>query len=217
MLLAQYPGLFIVFEGPDGGGKGTQLKRVAYWLRENGRKVVETREPGGTSWGEECRKLLFNGELNRTPLAEVFVFAAARAQHLDELVRPSVERGRIVLCDRFSPSTAVYQAYATGRVPIQDVVEVDRINCHGFKPDLCLVLWVDPATSRQRVTVRVANGGDENIFDQRQHVSEGYRRFVDENPFEYSGVALIDARPDEETVFAAVKAEIDKILPCRGE
>lgn len=216
MLLAAEPGLFIVFEGPDGCGKGTQLKRAARWLRGIGWEVKKTREPGGTPWGERCRQLLFDKQLRRVPLSEVFMFATARAEHLEELIIPNVEQGRVVLCDRFAPSTVVYQAYATDKVPIQDVVDVDRINCGGCKPDLCLVLWIDPKTSRQRLADRVKKGGEKNLFDKRQHISEGYLRFVEENPLDYPRVVEIDARPDVATVFAVVRSEIAKILPKMG-
>jgi dTMP kinase len=206
-------GLFIVFEGPDGGGKSYQLERVAKWLRGLGQDVVVTREPGGTDWGEGCRALLL-GERRTNPLSELFLFASSRAAHVDEIIRPNIAQGRIVLCDRFSPSTVVYQGYGTGKVSIEDIITVDQVTCQGLKPDLCLVLWVDGTVSRTRTNKRVADGGEDNTFDYRP-VAEDYQRFVAENPLQYPRVIVVDAKGRKKAVFRMVQTEIEKILPQR--
>lgn len=213
-------GLFIVLEGPDGCGKTTQFIRLVAELKGRGRDVVETREPGGTLMGGRVREILLDAQTPcQTPLSENFLFCADRAEHLVQLINPAVAEGEVVMCDRFSPSTIVYQGYTSDDPDfLATVIKLDEIARQGVKPDLCLVLWVDAQTGLARGGIRMDEGGEYNEFDARalefhQKVSGGYQRFVLENPLEFPRVVLIDARPDADTVFEAVMTEIEKILP----
>lgn len=219
-------GLFIVLEGPDGCGKTTQFRRLVTELRKQGYEVVETREPGGTSMGDRVRQILLDGKTPcSTRLGEIFLFCAQRQEHLAQIILPAIQEGKIVVSDRFSPSTVAYQG-CTSDEPgfLEMVIQLDEVARGGVKPDLCLILWVDAETGLKRGGIRKVEGGEWNEFDTRTlvyhgRVSEGYQRFVRDNPLGFPNVVLIDARPDEEIVFAAVMAEIEQILPMgqKGE
>jgi len=137
---------FIVFEGGEGAGKSTIAAAIAERLRAEGRAVVLTREPGGTAAGEKVRELLHQP---LTPWAEAFAFLAARAQIVHEVIRPALERGAMVLCDRFSASTLAYQGYARG-LDIAALRSANAAATGGLEPDLVIWLDVDPADGLAR-------------------------------------------------------------------
>jgi len=148
------PGLFISFEGIDGAGKSTQLKLLAARLREQGKSVLETAEPGGTSVGLQIRRILLdtaNPELSA--MAEVLLLFAGRAQHVEEVILPALDRGLIVLCDRFTDSTVAYQGGGRG-LAIGTVMAIDRIACDGLCPHLTLYLDIDVETALDRARAR---------------------------------------------------------------
>src|SRR3982751_3325445 len=147
-------GLFITFEGMDGSGKTTQMHRLATRLRELGRTVIETVEPGGPPIAMMIRRILLdsaNQELS--PSAELLLYFASRAQNVDQVIRPALERGEIVISDRFTDSSLVYQGH--GRGLGADAVEAwDRVACRGLKPDLTILVDVDAAASLSRARAR---------------------------------------------------------------
>lgn len=139
-------GLFITFEGADGGGKTTQLHKAAEALRALDYEVVESREPGGTSLAEQVRGIVLNAELPLTNTTQTLLFLAARSEHVDKLLRPAVKAGKIVLCDRFSDSTLVYQGLANG-LKLEELDNLRQLNLaatEGFTPDMTIVLDGDP-------------------------------------------------------------------------
>lgn len=148
-------GKFITFEGPEGSGKSTHIRLLSGFLRERGIEVLLTREPGGTPTGEAIRGLLQHNGAGEEPMArtEVLLFLASRAQHVDRLICPALERGAWVLCDRFDDSTFAYQGYGRG-FDLDELRAVNRFATHGLKPDLTLVLDVSPETSRARLQAR---------------------------------------------------------------
>lgn len=147
-------GRFITFEGIDGCGKTTQFHMLGNWLRDQGREVVETVEPGGTGIGQQIRKILLNPEnFDLKPRAELLLYFASRAQNVDQVIRPALDAGKIVLCDRFTDSTLVYQGCGRG-LEAGIVLELDRIACRGLKPDTTLLLDVDLNTSLARARRR---------------------------------------------------------------
>ena len=154
MSQAEGPGRFITLEGGEGVGKSTQLRRLAEALRARGVDVVETREPGGSPGAEAIRKLLLEGEAERwTPEAEALLFAAARADHVARTIKPALERGAWVLCDRFLDSSIAYQGGA-GRVGARAIRMLHEIGSHGLLPDRTLLLELPAAVAAERVENR---------------------------------------------------------------
>jgi dTMP kinase len=196
-------GKFISFEGLDGTGKSTQMRKLAAALRQAGHRVIETREPGGTATGEKIRKLaLDSGTAGLSPLAEMALMFAARAQHIAEIIEPGIAAGNIVLCDRFTDSTEAYQGSGR-RLGSEAVRDLHRVLCGGLQPDLTLLLDSNPHASVSRARKRnkraSKNGGrghDENRFESEtrsffNRVREGYTAIAKREP---DRVVTIDAR-----------------------
>ena len=147
-------GKFITFEGLDGTGKSTQLRKLAVALRAAGHKVVETREPGGTATGEKIRRVLLDSATEGlSPLAEMALMFASRAQHIAEVIEPALDQGQIVLCDRFTDSTEAYQGYGR-KLGSEDVQKLHHVLCGDLQPDLTILLDSDPALSVGRARRR---------------------------------------------------------------
>ena len=136
-------GVFITFEGIEGSGKSSQVAMLADHLTARGRPVTVTREPGGTPIGDQVRAILLD-PMNKIldPKAELFLYAASRAQHLREVIAPSLEAGNVVLCDRFSDATIAYQGYGRG-LDLEMIYEIDRIVTSGMRPELTLLLDIE--------------------------------------------------------------------------
>lgn len=199
-------GKFITFEGLDGTGKSTQMRKLAEKLRAAGHEVMETREPGGTATGEKIRRVLLDSKTEGlSPMAEMALMFGARAQHIAEVIQPALDRGQIVLCDRFTDSTEAYQG--SGRKLGSDVVlNLHRILCGDLQPDLTIMLDSDPAKSvgRARNRNRIATDraskssgkhADENRFEQEDRtffarVREGYMGIAAREP---GRVVVVDA------------------------
>ncbi|QXD22654.1 dTMP kinase [Opitutia bacterium ISCC 51] len=171
-------GLFITFEGSEGTGKTTQIQRLTSKLESNNRKVVISREPGGTPLGEDIRHLLKHAESgqNMVPRAELLLFAASRAQHVDELIRPKLEQGQVVICDRFLDSTAVYQGIA--RAIDGDTVEaINKIAIASTLPDITVLIDLDPEEGFRRIQSRNTEPPDrmeQEHMDFYKAVRQGY-------------------------------------------
>lgn len=205
-------GLFITFEGIDGGGKTTQLALAAKWLREQGYEVVESREPGGTPLAEKVRELVLDPSLPLTTTTQTLLYLAARSEHVDKLLRPSVEAGRIVLCDRFSDSTLVYQGLSQGRTLAQ--LAMLRNLCSfasaGLAPDLTLVFDGRPEVLVRRREVRgVSDRYELQGLDFQQALREGFLALAQAEP---KRIRLIDAEGSAEQVAAAVQQAISTLL-----
>ncbi|HEY6763887.1 MAG TPA: dTMP kinase [Candidatus Sulfotelmatobacter sp.] len=195
-------GKFITFEGLDGSGKSTQLRKLAQALRASGYEVVETREPGGTAIGEKIRGVLLDSRTAKlTPLAEMALMFASRAQHIAEVIEPAIGAGNIVLCDRFTDSTEAYQGFGR-RLGSKPVLELHRLLCADLQPDLTfllesnLALSVGRARARNQRDLGQANRGDENRFELETQVffgrvRDGYRSIAKREP---RRVVTIDAR-----------------------
>lgn len=143
-------GLFITFEGADGCGKTTQMKLIDEYLRGKGFRTLMTREPGAKGLGERVREILLNYDGEVSPACESFLFLADRAQNMDCIIKPAVEKGVIVLCDRHTDSTIAYQGYGRG-VNIDELKNLNNIATGGRKPDLTIVFDIDVQTSQARV------------------------------------------------------------------
>ena len=197
-------GKFITFEGLDGTGKSTQMEKLARKLRAEGLPVVVTREPGGTAMGEKVRHLLLDtGTAKLSPLAELALMFASRAQHIQEIIQPALAEGRLVLCDRFTDSTEAYQGGGR-KLGSGPVTALHQILCGGFQPDLTILMDSDVAASvaraRRRNVARVAGNhrgaSDENRFEQENRafftrVRQTYLAITEREP---QRVILVDAR-----------------------
>jgi dTMP kinase len=159
-------GWFITFEGIDGSGKTTQLRLLAERLRASGRDVVETVEPGGTAIGRQIRSILLDGRNTQlTARAEVLLYFASRAQNVEEVIRPALAAGKIVLCDRFTDSTLVYQGCGRG-LGADVVLTLDGIACRGLQPDLTVLVDIDLDESLARARGRnVSTASSETRID----------------------------------------------------
>lgn len=196
-------GKFITFEGLDGTGKSTQMRKLAAALRAAGHKVIETREPGGTPTGEKIRKVLLDsGTAGLAPLSEMALMFASRAQHIAEVIEPGLAAGNIVLCDRFTDSTEAYQGSGR-RLGSEAVRELHRVLCGNLQPDLTLLLDSNPHASvsrarrrNKRASKNVGRGHDENRFESETRaffgrVRDGYMVIARREP---GRVATVDAR-----------------------
>ena len=151
-------GLFITFEGGEGAGKSTQITRLAERLRADGREVLVTREPGGSAGAEAVRHVLLSGAAEPFgPVMEAILFAAARSDHVEQVIRPAAARGVIVLCDRFLDSSRVYQGMSSGLDP-RFMAGLERVAINGMMPDVTLILDLDPEEGLRRAAVR--RGGE---------------------------------------------------------
>tara|TARA_R110002049_G_scaffold10127_3_gene50488 strand:+ start:199134 stop:199790 length:657 start_codon:yes stop_codon:yes gene_type:complete len=146
-------GLFISFEGIDGSGKSTQAKRLAEYLRTEGRDVVLTREPGGSPGAEEIRALVLQGDPDRwSPQTEILLFTAARRDHLERTIGPALDAGKVVICDRFADSTRMYQGLSRG--DLRQMVDDLHDRMIGVEPDLTILIDMDPAQGLNRALAR---------------------------------------------------------------
>lgn len=188
-------GLFITFEGADGCGKTTQLMLLAKYLKSKGEDVIVTREPGARGLGEKIREILLNYDGEVSSQAEAFLFLADRAQHIDVIVNPAVEKGKIVLCDRHTDSSVAYQGYGRG-LDIERINMLNNIATGGRKPDLTIVFDIDIETSMARVGTqkdRMENSGME-FFNR---VREGYLKISQQEP---ERVKVVDASKSIEDI-----------------
>ena len=206
-------GRFITFEGPEGAGKSTHLKALAEKLKARGIPVLTTREPGGTLLGELVRKILQFNEAGETPVptAELLLFLASRAQLVNNVILPALERGEWVLSDRFCDSTFAYQGYGRG----MDVAELRAINAfatQNLMPDVTLLLDIPQAESRQRVADRQ---GQADRFEQERdtfhlRLAEGFRELAKQEP---QRIRRIDSTQPQADTEAAVWAAVSPLLP----
>ncbi|MBI2160024.1 MAG: dTMP kinase [Candidatus Rokubacteria bacterium] len=198
-------GLLITFEGVEGSGKTTQMARLERWLRAKGHRVSSTREPDGTRLGRAVRRLF---ELEPEPLVEVFLFLAARHQHVAEKIRPWLERGRIVLSDRYADATVAYQGYGRGVDP--DLIrELNVRATGGVLPDLTLLFDLDPAEGFRRMGRRRRDAFERETLAFHRRVRRGYLEILRAEP---KRVRLIDAAPAPAKVAAEVQAVVEEFL-----
>jgi dTMP kinase len=208
-------GPFIVFEGPDGAGKSVQARQLAERLRARGLTVTYSREPGGTALGEQVRHIVNDpGPTPRGPKADVLLYSAARAQHVDEVIQPALEAGRIVVCDRYATSTMAYQGYGSG----MDRDLLGRIGdwvTGGLQPDRVILLDVSPQTGLARRAAgdadELTRWEDESRFDLDFHtrVREGYLEMAAADPERW---IVIDGAGPVEDVAAAVDRALEPLL-----
>jgi dTMP kinase len=201
-------GFFIVFEGGEGAGKSTQVKLLTEWLRSRGHTVAVTREPGATAVGSQVRALLLDPANRVSTRAEALLYAADRADHVEKVIRPALERGDVVVSDRYIDSSLAYQG--AGRdLSLEDVARISRWATDGLVPDLTVLLDVPPGTGLLRVGSNLDRiEAEPAAFHER--VRAGFRELADRHPSRY---LVVDATLSVDEVAEQVRTRIASVLP----
>jgi dTMP kinase len=202
--------LFLSLDGLDGAGKSTQCRLLADWLRSLGRTVVECADPGGTAVGDELRKILLGGQHHLALPCEMLLFMASRAQLVAEVIRPALEAGRTVLCDRFLLANVVYQGHGGGLDP-DTLWEIGRVATGDVLPDLTLVLDLPPGKAAARRS-RVADRFESRNEDYQRRVRDGFRAEARRFP---ESIRVIDADQPADAVHCVIRAEVSRVLATR--
>ena len=205
--------MFITLEGIEGCGKTTQINRLRTFFENRGQACVVTREPGGTAIGNDIRSILLNpSNKDLVPRAELLLYMADRAQHIESVLKPALAKNKVVLCDRYFDATVVYQGYARG-LGSDFICELHRLLLEDFKPDITLLLDLAPKIGLARAWKELNNGtrsGTESRFEEEtlnfhEKVRSGYLELARQEPERFR---IIDAAADEKQV----QAEIQKVL-----
>jgi dTMP kinase len=203
-------GLFITVEGTDGSGKTTQIKMIESYLQEKGYAVIIAREPGGTKISEKIREIILDNENDEmSAITEMIMYAAARAQLVSEVIKPAIDSGKIVICDRFVDSSYVYQGCGRG-IDLKEIVDVNRVALDGIEPDITFFFDISPKIALKRR--REATGADrieKEKMEFHMRVYEGYKKLA----LLYSDrIVAIESDREIEEIFEDVKEYIDELL-----
>ena len=201
-------GYFITVEGGDGSGKSTQIKRLQESLEKKGYRVLLTREPGGTQISEKIREIILDsGNTEMSDMTETLLYAAARAQVVQQVIKPAVERGDIVICDRFVDSSMAYQAYGRG---LGDAVwDINQYAVDGCLPDLTILLRLDPQKGMDRIKDREQDRIELSSSEFHRKVYEGYLALEERFPERIKGV---DASQGIEEIAAQIDAIVGELI-----
>jgi dTMP kinase len=212
------PGFFITFEGGEGSGKTTQLKALLTHLRSQRLDAVQTRDPGGTAIGNQVRDLLLNSEnVRMSPLAELLLYEASRAQLVQEVARPALAAGRTVLCDRFTDSTVAYQGYGRG-LDLDLIERLNAVAAEGLRPDLTFLLDLDPVVGLARASGRLTQPRqrrdrlEDEVLEFHQRVRAGYRALAAREP---ERVVVLDATQGILEIEARIRRYVETRLAAK--
>lgn len=209
--------MFITLEGIEGSGKTTQIRQLGAYIESTGHKCVTTREPGGTSIGDKIRAILLNPENNDlSPISELLLYMADRAQHLNSLVKPALDAGKIVLCDRYFDATVVYQGIARG-LDTDLIYSLHRLLFEDLKPEVTFLLDLPPSVGLARAWKQIDDGarsGGESRFEEEtlafhEKVRAGY---IDLARLEAQRFTVIDASQDEKQVQMDIRKVLSSVL-----
>lgn len=203
---------FITLEGPDGCGKTTQSKLLVQFLRERGLDVVHTREPGGTPFAEALRNLLLDPNHKVSPVTELMLFETIRAHHVEDLVRPALKQGKIVVCDRFTDSTVAYQGYGRG-LDLKEVKGLNAVATGKLAPTLTIILDLPPEAGLRRIEEKKSGRATDRMEREKigfhKKVRAGFLKIARQEP---RRVAVVNADQDVDAVQRAIRSIILKKL-----
>ena len=210
--------LFITFEGVEGSGKTTQIRRLQRYLAQKGISSRVTREPGGSPIGEKIRKILLNPDHNEmTPWSELLLYEAARAQHIDQVVKPLLKKGTTVLCDRFSDATLAYQGYGR-HLDLGWIRRLNRLSSQNIKPDLTFLLDCPSKVGLKRALERSRTSKGDRFEREKaqfhQRVRKGYLTIARNEP---QRVKVIDTREGPDRVFEKIRNIVDNLIGGKGK
>ena len=201
-------GLFITFEGPDGSGKTTQIERLKAFIQGKGYDAVLTREPGGTPISEKIREIVLDkNNMEMDYMTEALLYAAARAQHVAEVIKPALEAGRTVICDRFMDSSIVYQGY--GRKLGDCVRIINEFAVRGCFPDITFLLKVDPAIGKRRINADDQDRLELEKIEYHRAVFQAYEELEKLYP---KRIIAIDAGRSIDEISGEIQEHIDRLL-----
>ncbi len=199
--------MFISFEGVEGSGKSTQAKLLYEWLLDRGIEVISTREPGGTPGAEEIRNFILSEKKEHFPEnAELFLYMAARSFHVENLIKPALKNGTIVISDRFSDATVAYQGFGR-EIPVEKIEYLNSIASKGLKPDITFLIDIPVAEGLKRIKKRKLDRIEKEAVEFHKMVRKGYLEIAKKEP---DRVVVIDGRKTIEEIFEIVKTNVER-------
>ncbi len=203
------PGIFITFEGPEGCGKSTHSRLLYDFLKKRAYDCLLTREPGGTKAGEEIRRILLHSDgVNISDLTELFLFEAARAQIVGELIKPGLAKGKVVICDRFTDATVCYQGYAGGVDP-RSIERLNAVATGGLEPDITILLDVDTITGLNRAKAKGIDRMEKKELSYHKRVRAGYLKLSKAYP---ERIKVVKVDGSIEDTQGRVRREVERVI-----
>lgn len=200
--------MFITFEGGEGCGKSTHVKLLEEFVKSKGKEVAVTHEPGNTQLGKSIRKVLLDKESEVEPLSEIFLFAADRLEHVEQVIKPALNSGKIVICDRFTDSTLAYQLGGRG-LPEDLVRYVNWISCRGLVPDLTFLLDIDVKEGLKRAAQKGKDRFESEILAFHERVREKYLEIAKDDPKRFK---VIETYKDQNEVQKEIRRIVSEKL-----
>ncbi|WP_457568772.1 dTMP kinase [Desulfurobacterium sp.] len=199
--------MFITFEGIEGSGKSTQARLLHEWLIDNGHEVILTREPGGTPAAEEIREFILSDREEPFPeIAELMLYMAARSFHVQNLIKPALNSGTIVISDRFSDATLAYQGYGRG-ISLKEIKHLNNLATGGLNPDITFLIDVPVEIGMSRIKGRHHDRIEKETLDFHEKVRKGYLKIASENP---ERIIVIDGTKRTEDIFEEIRKIIER-------
>ena len=205
-------GLFISLEGPDGSGKSTQTEYLREYFQELSLDCIFTREPGGTEIGEKTRQIILDRENSKmADMTEALLYAASRAQHVEEKILPALEAGKVVVCDRYVDSSIAYQGY--GRHMGKQIEEINSYAICGCIPDLTILISVNPRVGRKRIAAGERDRLESEKLKFHQDVYQGYLELAEREP---DRIKVVDGTRDREAIRDEIRQYVEQVLRSKG-
>ena len=202
-------GIFITFEGPEGSGKSTQSKRIYKQLLKDGYDVIYTSEPGSTCLGKEIRKILLKKNVKFNKYSELFLFEADRAEHIQEIILPNLQKNKIILCDRFNTATFAYQGYGLG-MDLKIIQKIDSIITKHVIPDITILLDIDIKTGLKRANkTSKADNIEKRTILFHEKVRKGYLSIANKNPKHFE---ILSALEDKKTIYNSIEKIVYNVI-----